>query len=75
MASKKKIPSKRAFSVGPSVTSRFDLDWKDEDFEELKQGFVPLNIVTWGRVGKNLKNSHMFRYMEVHNGGQVSLLV
>ena len=75
MASKKKIPSKRAFSVAPSVTSRFDFDWKDKDFEELKRGFVPLNIITWCRVGKNLNNSHMFPYMEVHIGGQVSLLV
>ena len=36
MASKKKIPSKHAFSKGPSVTSHFDFDWKDKDFEELK---------------------------------------
>jgi hypothetical protein len=43
MASKKTIPSKRAPSGGPSATSRFDFDWKDEDFEDLKRGFVPSN--------------------------------
>ena len=46
MASKKKIPSKRCFSGGPSVTSHFDFKMNDDDFEELKRGFVPPITVT-----------------------------
>ena len=40
MANKKKICSKRALSRGPSVTSCFDFEINDDDFEELKRGFV-----------------------------------
>ena len=38
--SKCKLPTKRTSS------NRFDFDWNDDDFQALKQGFVPTNTVT-----------------------------